>query len=125
LGKSLTVSPFAGGVRPPTRAMMSCASSPRRMVPYTYASAPSSSTTVTSTGSASPASPSSARRNDSGRTPTVTASSPAARAASSVASPRPSLAGPSLAEPPSSGVENRFIAGEPMKPATNTLAGAS
>ena len=81
-------------------------------LPYTKASAPSSSTTSTVTWK-----PVDAGTNASGRTPTVTVEP---------ALPGRSIAkSPSIALPPETGALRRFIAGEPMKPATKAFAGFS
>ena len=80
----------------------------------TYASAPMSSTTSTRAGMPSPATSS-----DSGRSPR-TRLSPPTELGTGTETP------PNETEPfEPSGTEQRFIAGEPMKPATKTFAGRS
>jgi hypothetical protein len=89
------------------------------MLPCRKASEPSSSTTSTVTGMPLP---SSASSKSSGRTPTVMSGvvmlSAAARGTAIAHAPKCTL-------PSETGNEMRFIAGEPMKPATNMFAGVS
>ena len=80
------------------------------------ASEPSSS--ITSTLASTPSSASSIA---SGRTPTITSVRPLARTPGSVSARPPNAAAPSSP----TGRRQRFIAGEPTKPATNVLTGRS
>ena len=80
--------------------------------PYTKASEPSSSTTSTSTWK-----PSLSGVKPSGRTPTVTS----LPADAGTAMPR----FPSIALPPTIGALSKFMAGEPINPATKAFAGLS
>ncbi len=82
-----------------------------------YASAPSSSTTSTVT--ARP--PLSESDMSSGRTPTVTVLPAWARSSRETGT----VESPNITPPSVTGTSSRFIAGEPMKPATKTLFGWS
>ena len=80
-----------------------------------YASEPSSSTASTFAASPAPASSSA-----SGRTPTITSALPFVAPGCSIGTP------PNESEPSgANGTRQRFIAGEPTKPATNVLTGRS
>ncbi len=101
------------------------------LLKYTYFSAPNDSTTSTvavnvTVCAAGPAGPSAASPRCSGRTPTIT--SPAAfRAVSSSRVARSRLTAPNGRRTPASVSVpgKKFIAGDPMNPATNRLAGCA
>ena len=93
------------------------------MVPYTYASAPSSS--AMSTRRSRLGWPSVATLNASGRIPSVTDDRPAAAAAEATSRRSGTTRPPSLAPPSTRGTVLRFIAGDPMNPATNEFPGRS
>ena len=112
------MSPERSELTEPIRAMTSVFAPSITAEPYRNASAPSSS--ITSISTAIPSDLETTR--SSGRRPTVTDFS--------LVLPRTAestliVAFPNLTPPATILSVNRFIAGEPMKPATNTLAGRS
>src|SRR5215213_2469776 len=104
--------PGAGAWVPGSRTMML---SPRSSMPYTKLSGPTRSTALTVSGSVTPSTagaPGAARARSSGRTPMM--------APSDGIRPLPSSSAGSAPD-----IVSRFIAGAPMKVATNVVAGFS
>ena len=89
---------------------------------WTYESAPSSSTR--STFNVTPV-PSEADVNASGRRPSVTSEMFASLTAAMTSGFSGTMRSPNWAPPPTTFVLRRFIAGEPMKPATKEFSGRS